>query len=163
MSTFTGRLLAATHLDMSELGRIMGETLTQVGIARPLLGVYEPSEDDPVAWSMISPGDRTAHVRFPTRTFPPAELSLTEPFRMIVIPLRLQDEFGFIAIESDDLASCSAIAFQRRRRSKALETSGCESRSRHRSRRRRNGFGRRKGWKRSGCSPVGSPTTSTTC
>ena len=112
VSSFTGRLLAATHLDMSELGRILGESLTEVGIANPLLGVYEPSADDPVAWSMIEPGDGLARIRFPTRTFPPAELSLTEPFRMIVIPLRLQDEFGFIAIESDDLPSCSAIAFQ---------------------------------------------------
>ena len=48
------------HLDMSELGRILGETLTQVGIANPLLGVYEPSADDPVAWSMIEPGDGLA-------------------------------------------------------------------------------------------------------
>ena len=110
--TFASRLLATTQLDMTELGRILSETLTQVGIARPLLGVYEPSGDDPVAWSILQPAEGLAPVRFPTRNFPPPDLPLTEPFRMIVIPLRLQDEFGFIALESDDLAACAAIAFQ---------------------------------------------------
>jgi signal transduction histidine kinase len=112
VSTFAGRLLAAPLLDMTKLGRILGETLTQVGIAKPLLGVYEPSDSDGVDWSVIDRGDGMPSVRFPTRTFPPAELSLAEPFRMIVIPLRLHGEFGFIALESDDLVSCVAIAFQ---------------------------------------------------
>ena len=112
VSAFAGRLLAATRLDMAELGRILGDTLTQVGIASPLLGVYEPEGDDPVAWSVMQPGEGHAPVRFATRTFPPPELSLPEPYRMTVIPLRLRDEFGFIALQSDDLASCVAIAFQ---------------------------------------------------
>jgi len=51
-------------------------------------------------------------VRFRTRTFPPPELSLVEPFRLTVIPLRLHDEFGFVALASDDLGSCAAIASQ---------------------------------------------------
>ena len=57
VSAFANRLLAATHLDMAELGRILGDTLTQAGIADPLLGVYEPSDDDPIAWSLIQPGE----------------------------------------------------------------------------------------------------------
>jgi signal transduction histidine kinase len=112
VSTFASRLLVTAQLDMAELGRILGETLTQVGLASPLLGVYEPEGDDPVAWSVIQPGEGRAPVRFPTRTFPPPELALPEPYRMIVIPLRLRDEFGFIALPSDDLAKCVAIAFQ---------------------------------------------------
>jgi signal transduction histidine kinase/ActR/RegA family two-component response regulator len=112
VGAFASKLLAVTQLDMSELGRILGETLTEVGIARPLLGVYEPSGDDPVAGSIIEPGDGLEGIRFATRTFPPVALAPPEPFRMMVMPLRLHDEFGFIALASDDLASCVAIAYQ---------------------------------------------------
>ena len=112
VSAFASRLLAAPHLDMAELGRILGDTLNQAGIANPLLGVYEAAGDDPVAWTVIQPGKGVPSLRFPTRDFPPPELGLTEPNRMIVLPLRLHDEFGFVALPSDDLASCVAIAFQ---------------------------------------------------
>jgi signal transduction histidine kinase/CheY-like chemotaxis protein/ABC-type sugar transport system substrate-binding protein len=112
VSTFASRLLAAPQLDMAELGRILGDSLTQVGIANPLLGVYEPAGDDPVAWTVIQPGDGLPSIRFHTRDFPPSELSLPEPYRMIVIPLRLHEEFGFVALPSDDIGSCVAIAFQ---------------------------------------------------
>lgn len=112
VGAFANRLLAATHLDMAELGLILADTLTHAGIVDPLLGVYEPAGDDPVAWSVIQRGESLTSVRFPSRTFPPLELSLREPFRLIVVPLRLHDEFGFIALASDDLASCVAIASQ---------------------------------------------------
>ena len=112
VSAFASRLLAAPQLDMAELGRILADTLTQAGIVDPLLGVYEPAGDDPVAWTVIQRGEGLAPARFPSRTFPPPELSLAEPFRLIVIPLRLHDEFGFVALASDDLASCVAIASQ---------------------------------------------------
>jgi len=109
---FASRLLAATQLDMAELGRILADTLTGTGIAESLLGVYEPAGGDPVATSVVQQRDGMPPVRFPTRTFPPPELSIPEPFRMIVTPLRLHDEFGFIALASDDLASCTTIAVQ---------------------------------------------------
>ena len=112
VDVFSSRLLTATQLDMAELGRILADTLTDAGIADPLLGVYEPEDDDPVASTVIQPRADLPPVRFPTRTFPPPELSPTEPFQMIVIPLRLHDEFGFVALASDDPASCLAIASQ---------------------------------------------------
>jgi signal transduction histidine kinase/DNA-binding LacI/PurR family transcriptional regulator len=112
VDAFSSRLLTATHLDMAELGRILADTLTDAGIADPLLGVYEPGADDPLAWSVIQPRADLSPVRFPTRTFPPPELSPVEPFQMIVIPLRLHDEFGFVALASDDPASCLSIARQ---------------------------------------------------
>ncbi len=112
VSAFASRLLAAHQLDMAELGRILGDTLKQAGIAHPLLGVYEPAGDDPVAWTVIQPGEGLPPLRFPTRDFPPPQLGLAEPNRMIVIPLRMHEEFGFVALPSDDLASCIAIAIQ---------------------------------------------------
>ena len=37
---------------------------------------------------------------------------MQEPFQLIVTPLRIDEEFGFLALASDDIASCTEIAYQ---------------------------------------------------
>jgi signal transduction histidine kinase/ActR/RegA family two-component response regulator len=110
ISTFTGSLLAAPRLDMLELGRILQETLPGVGIGQCLVGAYEADGDDPLAWSVVRRSDGGEPLRFPTRSFPGPEFADGEPFQMIVVPLRLQDELGFLAMSAENLSSCLAIA-----------------------------------------------------
>jgi PAS domain S-box-containing protein len=110
VSAFSNRLLAARRLDMTALGRILAETLADPSVPEPLLGIYGHEDDDPVAWTVVQPSDGEHVVRFATRAFPPPELGLQEPFQLIVTPLRLHEEFGFLALASDDVASCTEIA-----------------------------------------------------
>jgi PAS domain S-box-containing protein len=110
-SAFSNGLLAARRLDMTELGRILAETLAHPSVPEPMLGTYEQEDGDAVAQTIVRPSDDLV-VRFASRAFPPPELGLQEPFQLIVTPLRLDDEFGFLALASDDLASCTEIAYQ---------------------------------------------------
>ncbi len=111
-SAFSNRLLAARRLDMTELGRILAETFAHASVPNPLLGVYERDDDDPVARTLVQLTDGEHAVRFASRAFPPPALGVQEPFQLIVTPLRLDEEFGFIALASDDVASCTEIAYQ---------------------------------------------------
>jgi signal transduction histidine kinase/DNA-binding LacI/PurR family transcriptional regulator len=109
---FAKRLLATSDLDMLALGGILAETLSEAGLRGALVGGFDSADStDPVRWSIASNG-AGGSVRFETRTFPPPELSPAEPFRLIVIPLELEGEVGFLALPSDDLTSCVAIAAQ---------------------------------------------------
>ena len=110
VSAFSNQLLSAGRLDMTALGRILAETLADPSIPEPLLGIYGEQDDDPVASTVVQSSDGERVVRFATRAFPPPELGVQEPFQLIVTPLRLQDEFGFLALASDDVASCTEIA-----------------------------------------------------
>jgi signal transduction histidine kinase/DNA-binding LacI/PurR family transcriptional regulator/ActR/RegA family two-component response regulator len=113
VSTFAGRLLATPQLDTTELGRILLATLPQVGITDCMLGVYHGDGDDPVAWSEVQLDPDRPRIRFPTRTFPPPELFGDDrSFQLTVMPLRLHDEAGFIAVPSGDIGSCVAIVSQ---------------------------------------------------
>ncbi len=109
VSAFSNRLLATRRLDMTALGRILAETLADPSVPEPLLGIYGQEDDDPVAWTAVQPSDGGHVVRFATRSFPPPELGVQEPFQLIVTPLRLHEEFGFLALASDDVASCTEI------------------------------------------------------
>ena len=111
VSGFSSRLLATRRLDMTALGRILAGTLADPSVPEPLLGIYGQEDDDPVAWTVVRPSDGEHVVRFATRGFPPPELGLQEPFQLIVTPLRLGEEFGFLALASDDVALCTEIAY----------------------------------------------------
>ena len=115
VSGFAARLLATPQLDMIELGRIMLETLSRAGMTDCILGVYDAGADgdDPAAWSEVQIDPGRPRFRFRTRTFPPPELvGDDQSFQLIVLPLRMHDELGFIALPSDDISSCSAIVSQ---------------------------------------------------
>jgi len=113
VSTFAGRLLATPQLDTAELGRILLETLPQIGITNCMLGVYDGDADDPVGWSEVRIDPDRPLFRFPTRTFPPPELVADDrSFQLTVMPLRLHDESGFIAVPSGGISSCVAIVSQ---------------------------------------------------
>jgi signal transduction histidine kinase/DNA-binding LacI/PurR family transcriptional regulator/CheY-like chemotaxis protein len=114
MSAFAGRLLAIPQLDMLQLGRILLETGPSIGLSRALVGVYEAEADDPVAWTVAQPGLESELMRFASRSFPPAELvdDGDVPFQLIVIPLHLHEEKGFVALSTERLAFCVAIAAQ---------------------------------------------------
>ncbi|MGC8781608.1 MAG: ATP-binding protein, partial [Anaerolineae bacterium] len=88
--------------------------LPSIGIRHAAVGYYEAAGDDPVAWSVLQTPCGSIASRFPSRSFPPAGLyRADEPFRLAVLPLRIQEALcGFVAFDAGYLEPCADIVRQ---------------------------------------------------
>jgi signal transduction histidine kinase/CheY-like chemotaxis protein len=114
LSALSNRLAEVPELDMLELGRLLLQTAPAIGVEQAVLGVFEPEDDDPVAWTVAQRDLQGALLRFESRTFPPTELldDRDGPFHLIVLPLHLNEETGFVALSTESLTFSVAVAAQ---------------------------------------------------
>ncbi len=100
-------------VELAPLQSILDRFVQNLGIRHAKLVLFEPASDDPVAWSVF-PGSEAATRRFPTRSFPPANLyDDTPPWQLALLPLVVQKQpAGFIAFDAADLYPCLAVARQ---------------------------------------------------
>jgi len=113
LGELTARLSAT--LDQQQAVEILEENLSEIGIKHVRVGLFEPDEDDPVAWSVaIHPGLEPVSRRFPSRGFPPPGLyPADEILNLIILPLIFQKElFGYVAFDADNLEPCATVARQ---------------------------------------------------
>src|SRR6266498_1507975 len=98
LGEFTSRLSAI--LDERQAVEILEENLGEIGIRHAQVALFEPDEDDPVAWSVIlNPHVEPVSQRFPSRGFPPPGLyPPDEILNLMILPLMFQEEsFGYVA------------------------------------------------------------------
>jgi DNA-binding LacI/PurR family transcriptional regulator len=112
LSWMTSHLLET--LDEDRVFEVLSDYLPQVGINCAHVALFESEVDDPVAWSNLRsiPG-QGATARFPTREFPPRGLApADERFSLMLLPLAVQEERGFVAFCTGDLRPCAVIVRQ---------------------------------------------------
>jgi diguanylate cyclase (GGDEF)-like protein len=113
LNDLTAALSAALAED--QIAEILEANLVGVGIQRVKVVFFETEQGDPVASSLALNIDVDATPqRFLTRQFPPPGFyPANELLNIILLPLAFQDEaFGYVAVETTDLASCAVIAMQ---------------------------------------------------
>jgi diguanylate cyclase (GGDEF)-like protein len=113
LGEFTSKLSAV--LDERQAVEILEANLPEIGIKHARVALFEPDEDDPVAWSVIlNPHLNPISQRFPSRGFPPPELyQLDEILNVILLPLVFQNEaLGYIAFDATEIEPCATIARQ---------------------------------------------------
>ena len=113
LGEFTSRLSAI--LDERQAVEILEENLAEIGIKHARVALFEPDQDDPVAWSVtLNPRLEPVSQRFPSRGFPPPGLyPPDEILNLIILPLVFQKEsLGYIAYDASDLEPCATIARQ---------------------------------------------------
>jgi diguanylate cyclase (GGDEF)-like protein len=113
LGEFTSKLSAI--LDEREAVEILEENLPEIGIKHARIALFEPDEDDPVAWSiMLNPPLEPLSQRFPSRGFPPPWLyPEDELLNLIILPLVFQKEsLGYIAFDANNLEPCATVARQ---------------------------------------------------
>ncbi len=108
--------------DEGEILSLLAEHAPPLGVKPVCLALYEPDEDDPVAWSRLIPlddhaaegGGRHPECRVETRRLRPDHLgSREEPRCLAVLPLvRPGRAMGFLAVEAESLGPGAAIARQ---------------------------------------------------
>jgi diguanylate cyclase (GGDEF)-like protein len=113
LGEFTSRLSAI--LDERHAVEILEENLPEIGIKHARIALFEPDQDDPVAWSVIlNPHLEPVSQRFPSRGFPPPGLySPDEILNVIVLPLVFQNEaLGYISFDASNIEPCATVARQ---------------------------------------------------
>jgi diguanylate cyclase (GGDEF)-like protein len=113
LGEFTSKLSAV--LDERQAVEILDQNLNEISIKHAWVALFEPDEDDPVAWSVIlNPHLEPISQRFPTRGFPPPGLyPEDENLNVIILPLVFQEEsLGYIAFDASNLEPCATIARQ---------------------------------------------------
>jgi diguanylate cyclase (GGDEF)-like protein len=114
LGELTARLSAT--LDEHEAVKLLEEHLAEIGIRHIRVILFEPGENDPVAWSLLlnTEADATGDRRFASRDFPPDGLyPRDELLNVALLPLGFQDEaLGYVAFDTGELESCSVIATQ---------------------------------------------------
>ena len=114
LSLLTDRLLGA--LDEQQIFEILANHLPELDIRTAMLAMFEPEEDDPVAWSCVR--NLTVidqpQVRFPSSDFPPQGLIADEqPFILTLIPLVSRTgQLGYVAFGTEPLDLYGAIVQQ---------------------------------------------------
>jgi diguanylate cyclase (GGDEF)-like protein len=113
LGEFTSRLSAT--LDERQAVEILEENLADIGIRHARVALFEPDEDDSVAWSVIlnRPLEPVSQ-RFPSRGFPPPGLyPPDEILNLIILPLIFQEEtLGYVAFDAGNLEPCATVARQ---------------------------------------------------
>ena len=114
LSLLTAELLTA--LDETQIYEILAKHLPQMNIHTALLALFEPDEDNPLAWSVIrdvvSPD--APPIRFLNREFPPPGLlGGKDPFNLTLIPVVDQSgQLGYMAFETEHLDLYGSIVQQ---------------------------------------------------
>ncbi|TLN00843.1 ATPase, partial [bacterium] len=114
LSLLTAGLLTA--LDESEIYTVLAQHLPGMDIHHALIGLYEPEEDDPTAWSVLrdvfTPGQPA--VRQFSREFPPRALvPYEQPFHLALIPFARQSgQPGYVVFDSGHIDQYGAIVQQ---------------------------------------------------
>ena len=104
-------------IDERKAVELLTEQLPKMGISHTRVALFEPDQDDPVAWSMVIDADPNSDVqshRFPSRQFPPPNLYPADQLlNLAILPLVFQKEsLGYIAFDASNLEPCAAIARQ---------------------------------------------------
>jgi diguanylate cyclase (GGDEF)-like protein len=113
LGEFTSKLSAI--LDEREAVEMLEENLPEIGIKHARIALFEPDEDDPVAWSVfLNPHIDPISQRFPSRGFPaPGLYPEDELLNLIILPLVFQKEsLGYIAFDANNLEPCATVARQ---------------------------------------------------
>jgi diguanylate cyclase (GGDEF)-like protein len=104
--------------DEAEVATLLEAHAPALGMRPACLAVYEPSAEDPAAWSRVlllegrRPEAGTPGARVPTRSLLPFRLEDgAAPRSVAVLPLVHQERaFGFAAFDVDSLEPCAAVA-----------------------------------------------------
>jgi diguanylate cyclase (GGDEF)-like protein len=113
LSELTARLNVT--LNKREAVEALEANLTAIGIRHVRVALFEPEEDDLVAWSVLLNSDlELTSQRFATREFPlPTLYPQDELMNLVLVPLVFQDErLGYVAFDAGNLGPCAIIARQ---------------------------------------------------
>jgi len=113
LSELTARLIVT--LDKRQAVAALDAHLATIGIRHVRVALFEPQDDDPVAWSVLLHSDlELTNHRFATREFPPSTLyPQGELLNLALVPLVFQDEpLGYVAFDAGNLGPCAIIARQ---------------------------------------------------
>ena len=113
LSELTARLNVT--LDKSHAVEVLDAHLTSIGIRHARVALFEPEENDPVAWSVLLNSNlELTSQRFVTREFPPPTLyPQNELLDLALVPLVFQDEpLGYVTFDAGNLGPCAIIARQ---------------------------------------------------
>jgi len=123
----------AEMLDISQIQKVINQYLPILDIRHAQLVLFEPDQDNPVAWSVfpeLSPSPaldsstqtkddfstEAASVsrRFPTQEFPPpGRYAEDQGFRLALLPLIVHEKpVGFVAFDAANLTPCLAVLRQ---------------------------------------------------
>lgn len=114
LSLLTAELLTA--LDETQIYEIMARHLPEMNIHTAMLVLFEPDENDPLAWStvrdVVLPGQEST--RFTSQDFPPVGLfDEKQPFILTLIPVVDQSgQLGFMTFDTEHLDLYGAIVQQ---------------------------------------------------
>ena len=111
LNSLTAQLSA--ELSEWQMVELLDSHLEEVGIGHARVILFEPQDEDPVAWSVVL-DPQAGSQRFLSRKFPPAGLYPPDDLlNIILLPLVFQREIlGYCAFEASDLGSCVVIAKQ---------------------------------------------------
>ncbi len=114
VAQLTARLLTA--LEEPQIFEILGTWLPKLGIPRAGVAFFEPTGDDPVAWSLLHAVNtgKSKPLCFRSRHFPPPGLYPSEePLSLALLPLEIQsDEHGFVVFDATNLELCGLLVYQ---------------------------------------------------
>ena len=113
LSELTARLIVT--LDKRQAVAALDAHLATIGLRHVRVALFEPEEDDPVAWSILLDSDlELPNHRFATREFPPSTLyPQDELLNLALVPLVFQDEpLGYVSFDAGNLGPCAIIARQ---------------------------------------------------
>ncbi|MBI5934368.1 MAG: substrate-binding domain-containing protein [Chloroflexi bacterium] len=114
LSLLTAELLTA--LDEAQIYAILLKHLPEMNIHTALMVLFEPNEEDPLAWSTVRNLALSVQepMRFASRDFPPSGLFAGEqPFSLTLIPVTDQTgQLGFMAFDTEHLDLYGSIVQQ---------------------------------------------------
>lgn len=115
LGRMTARFLSAQ--DELEIHRVLMGQLPRIGIEHAAVFLFQATEDDPVAWSVLqsSPGSDKDRFSFRTRDFPPDGFYPEDeaPFHLALLPLLVREgPSGFVAFDAGNLAPCADVVRQ---------------------------------------------------
>lgn len=114
LSLLTAELLTA--LDDEQILGILGDHLPEMNIHTAMLVIFEPDEDDPLAWSTVRDvlSREKKPIRYKSREFPPPGLFDEElPFTLSLIPVVDQSgQLGFMVFGTEHLDLYGAVVQQ---------------------------------------------------
>lgn len=112
MGLLTAQLLASN--DENNVLNYLIRYVPRLGIRNIIIGLFEPEEDDPVAWSVLYWQDQEGNKkvsRIASQTFPPQELFPdSAPFQLALWPLVMQTQrYGFVAFDAAQIELSAPI------------------------------------------------------
>ena len=114
-----GQMTAQFFAAQNETGIMEGlsRSVPSVGIQHAHVAFFEPEGEDPVSWSILQTSlpPKVQTKRFPSRRFPPQGLYKSdEPYRVILMPLKIQDSgpSGFVALDASNIHPSATIVRQ---------------------------------------------------